>query len=195
MQASSKKVGSLNMEFSNKELLSSVKKPNLLSSQKPISVSRKKPWNRTNPTIYSIASRNGERSNMNICSYVTPISMKPSRIVVGVYKNTLTLELVSLQNEMVLQLLSEDHYRLIKLLGQTSGYNKDKLSSIKSPLINYKGFQCLANSLALIHLKLISKTDAGDHWLMLCDVSSYINLTEGLPLTMDILRAKKLVRI
>jgi len=97
------------------------------STQKPTSVSRKKPWNRTNPPIYSIASRHEERYNMNICSYVTPISMKPSRIVVGVYKNTLTLELVTLQNEMVLQLLSEDQYSLIKLLGQTTGYKKDKI--------------------------------------------------------------------
>jgi len=165
------------------------------STQKPTSDSRKKPWNRTNPPIYSIASRHEERYNMNICSYVTPISMKPSRIVVGVYKNTLTLELVNLQNEMVLQLLSEDQYSLIKLLGQTTGYKKDKISSIKTPLINYKDFLCLAQSLALIQINVISKTDAGDHWLMLCDVSSFINLNEGLPLTMDILRAKKLVRI
>jgi flavin reductase (DIM6/NTAB) family NADH-FMN oxidoreductase RutF len=157
--------------------------------------SRKKPWNRTNPTVYSIASRYEDQSNMNVCTYVTPISMKPSRIVVGVYKNTLTLELVGHQNEMVLQLLSEDHYRLIKLLGQTSGYEKDKISAIKSPLVNYKGFTCLESSLALIHLNVISKTDAGDHWLMVCDVGSFINLNEGVPLTMDVLRAKKLVRI
>lgn len=157
--------------------------------------SRKKPWNRTSPPIYSIASRYEDRFNMNICTYVTPISMKPSRLVVGVYKNTFTLELVSLQNEMVLQLLSEDNYRLIKLLGQTSGYNRNKITAIKSPLINYKGFTCLDSALALIHLNVIKKTDAGDHWLMFCDVSSFINLNEGLPLTMDILRAKKLVRI
>jgi flavin reductase (DIM6/NTAB) family NADH-FMN oxidoreductase RutF len=116
-------------------------------------------------------------------------------MVVGVYKNTLTLELVNLQNEMVLQLLAEDQYRLIKLLGQTSGYNRNKISAIKFPLINYKGFTCLKAALALIHLTIISKTDAGDHWLILCEVSSFINLNEGLPLTMDILRAKKLVRI
>lgn len=163
--------------------------------KKSVISSRKKPWNRTSPPIYSIASRHDARYNMNICTYVTPISMKPSRMVVGVYKNTLTLELVNLQNEMVLQLLSEEHYRLIKLLGQTSGYNRNKIAAIKSPLINYKGFQCLESSLALIHLKVISSTDAGDHWLLLCDVSSFINLNEGLPLTMDMLRTKKLVRI
>jgi flavin reductase (DIM6/NTAB) family NADH-FMN oxidoreductase RutF len=158
-------------------------------------LSRKKPLNRTNPAIWSIASAYGGKFNMNICSYVTGISMKPSRMVVGVYKNTLTLELVQQSNEMVLQLLAIPHYKLVKLLGQTSGHKKEKLGSIKNAIINYRNHQCLEDALSLLHLKIIQQIDAGDHWLMLCDICSFINLHEGIPLTMDVLREKKLVRI
>ena len=160
-----------------------------------IKPSRKKPLNRTNPAIWSIASAYNGQYNMNICSYVTGISMKPSRMVVGIYKNTLTLELVRQSNEMVLQLLANHHYKLVRLLGQTSGYKKEKLRSLKIPVIQYKGHQCLADALSLIFLKIKQQIDAGDHWMMLCDISSFINLNEGIPLTMDVLREKKLVRI
>lgn len=157
--------------------------------------SRKKPLNRTNPTIWSISSHYNGRYNMNICSYVTGISMKPYRIVVGVYKNTMTLELVQPAHEMVLQLLAPSHYKLVRLLGQTSGFKKDKFRAIRNPVISFNGHQCLGDALSLLHLKIIQQIDAGDHWLMLCDVCSYINLNEGEPLTMDVLREKKLVRI
>ncbi len=160
-----------------------------------IKPSRKKPLNRTNPAIWSIASAYNGQYNMNICSYVTGISMKPSRMVVGVYKNTLTLELVQQSNEMVLQLLASHHYKLVKRLGQTSGLKQEKLRSLKNPIIQYKNHQCLADALSLINLKIIQQIDAGDHWMMLCDVLNFINLNDGDPLTMDVLREKKLVRI
>ena len=46
---------------------------------------RVKPWNRVDGPIYSLSTAAHGKGNLNICSYVTPISMKPKRYIVGVY--------------------------------------------------------------------------------------------------------------
>ncbi|MEN9653372.1 MAG: hypothetical protein RL303_1092, partial [Verrucomicrobiota bacterium] len=52
---------------------------------------RVKPWNRVDGPIFSLATTAHGKGNLNICSYVTPISMKPKRFIIGVYKETKTL--------------------------------------------------------------------------------------------------------
>ena len=52
---------------------------------------RVKPWNRVDGPIYSLATTAEGKGNLNICSYVTPIAMKPKRFIIGVYKDTKTL--------------------------------------------------------------------------------------------------------
>jgi flavin reductase (DIM6/NTAB) family NADH-FMN oxidoreductase RutF len=99
-------------------------------------------------------------------------------------------------NEFVLQLLGEQQYNLIKLLGQQSGHQTNKIERLskRKLLTEWNDFPVLKDAIAVMHLKVISLFNAGDHTAVLCDVLSYKNLNEGAPLTLDILRQQKLIR-
>jgi len=154
---------------------------------------RKKPWNRVDQPVYSIASKAGGQANMNICSYVTPVSMKPKQFFVAIYKNTLTLELVRKNPEFILQYLTRDQHRLITLLGKKSGYSIDKIQRLKKKVESFNDFVVLKDCLAYVHLKAVAWLDGGDHWCALCNVIAYKNIQEAVPLTLDYLRDKKII--
>jgi flavin reductase (DIM6/NTAB) family NADH-FMN oxidoreductase RutF len=94
-------------------------------------------------------------------------------------------------------LLSAEQYRLVALLGRKSGRNMDKIASLKKRKLTteWLGFVVLLEALAWMELEVISRTDAGDHVMMLCDMKGFKNNRDGDPLTLDILRSKKLIRI
>jgi flavin reductase (DIM6/NTAB) family NADH-FMN oxidoreductase RutF len=62
-------------------------------------------------------------------------------------------------------------------------------------ITEWNGFPVLKDALAVILLSAISSFPGGDHTGFLCDVVQYKNLNEGDPLTLDTLRAHKLIRI
>ena len=97
---------------------------------------------------------------------------------------------------MVLQLLSAGQHRLIPLLGRKSGHDTDKLAILerRGLLSRWEGIRVLAEALAWMELSVIGSMDAGDHVMMLCELVRYRNHLEGAPLTLDILRAKGMVR-
>ena len=123
--------------------------------------------------------------------------MQPKRIMVAIYANTKTLELVNKNRHFVLQILSATQYRLIDLLGKKSGHVIDKISRLeKRQLITaWNGFKILTGALAVMELKAINTMAGGDHTLFLCDVMAYKNLNDGAALTLDDLRMHKLIRI
>jgi len=154
---------------------------------------RKKPWNRVDQPIYSVSSRLGNQMNMNICSYVTPVSMKPKRYIVALYKNTLTLSLVRESNEMLLQFLSQHQYKLVPLLGKKSGLTINKLEKVKDKIEYFENYPFLASCNAIVKLSCIEWIDGGDHWCALCDVTAHKNLNQFPPLTLEHLRSKKII--
>lgn len=156
---------------------------------------RKKPWNRVDQPVYSIASSWNGKANMNICTYTVPVSMKPKIYVVALYRNTCTLDLVTKRKEFLLQLLAIKHDRLVRLLGKTTGRTFEKLSLIKSPVHWHSGMPYLADALAFIHLIVDDFIDTGDHVSAICRVKTYRNLNTGKPLTVFHLKNKKIVRI
>jgi flavin reductase (DIM6/NTAB) family NADH-FMN oxidoreductase RutF len=157
----------------------------------------KRPWNRVNLPVYSISSKSDDNENMHIITYASQISMQPKRFVCGIYNGTQTLENVTQQGEFILQLLSATQYRLVDLLGKKTGKKIDKISRLKKrdELAEWNGYPVLKNCLAVMQLKVISTFDGGDHQGFLCDVTAYKNLNVGEVLTLDVLRAHKLIRI
>jgi flavin reductase (DIM6/NTAB) family NADH-FMN oxidoreductase RutF len=132
---------------------------------------------------------------MNICSYVTPVSMKPKRYIVAIYKNTKTLELTKQNPQFLLQILAENQYNLINLLGKKSGFQINKIDKIKEPVEFYNDtFAYLSQSLAYIHLRVLNWLDTGDHWCALCAVVAHKNLNPGKPLSLELLKKKKIIR-
>lgn len=168
----------------------------------------KRPWNLINVPVYSVSSRKGNITNMNICTYVSAVSMEPKRYMVAVYHNTQTIENIQNKNEFVLQLLSESQYGLVRNFGQKSGKmfdkqgflnrkNQNKIAEKENPyaIVFWNNFEVLSNAVSLILLKPIQIIPAGDHDMYLCDVVSFENLNDSPILTLDVLRQKKLIRI
>ena len=160
-------------------------------------MTKKKPWNRINLPVYSISSKAGDVYNMNICTYVSSVSMQPKRMMVAVYDNTKTLELVNKNPLFVLQLLSASHYRLVDLLDKKSGHTTNKINRLekRKEITNWHGFKILNHALAVMELKVINTMPGGDHTIFLCDMTAYKNLNDGNALTLDDLRAHRLIRI
>ena len=115
----------------------------------------KRPWNIIDSPIYSLQTvdRNG-KINMNICTYVTAVSMKPKIYAIAIDYNTLTYENVKNSNVFALQLLSKDQIELVKKFGKKSGYkfNKDKFLRDKKLLIKWNNFEILHGTSALIKI-------------------------------------------
>lgn len=159
---------------------------------------RKKPWNRVNLPVYSISSMDASgRHNMHMITYVTAISMQPKRFVCGIYKGTQTLENVQHQGRFVLQLLADHQHNLTRILGKTSGKKTDKIKSLqkKNLLTPWLDHLILTEALSVMELEVISEFDGGDHVGFLCDVKQYKNCRPGEALTLDVLRAHRLIII
>jgi flavin reductase (DIM6/NTAB) family NADH-FMN oxidoreductase RutF len=134
---------------------------------------------------------------MQIITYAAQISMQPKRFICGIYHGTKTLQNVEASGEFILQLLEAAQYGLVDLLGKKSGNNIDKTARLKKrgELTEWNGYPVLKNALAVMQLKVIDQFECGDHKGFLCDVKAYKNLNEGAPLTLDVLRCHKLIRI
>ncbi len=159
---------------------------------------RKRPWNRVNLPVYSISSKdNSGHHNMHIITYATAVSMEPKRFICAVYHNSKTLANLTENPHFVLQILQEDQYRLVDLLGKKSGHKIDKIGRLhkRGSLMEWKGFYILKQCLAVMEMKIIQTMDGGDHTCFLCDVIAYKNLNDGNALTVEKLRAHNIVRI
>lgn len=155
---------------------------------------RVKPWNRVDGPIYSLATTANGKGNLNICSYVTPISLKPKRFIVGVYKDTKTLANLEINPVGLLNYMAKDQANHIKLLGKKSGNSTDKIAQLGDQIEHVgDGLYFLKGSIATLRLRFAERMDCGDHWAWLANVDSYENLREAPPLTLDELKRLKLI--
>ena len=116
----------------------------------------KRPWNIINPPIYSLVTYDEtDNLNMNICSYVSAVSLKPKLYSIAIDYSTKTYENLKLNSSVVLQLLSKSHLKIIRKLGKKSGYliNKEKYLKSKDMLDNWRKNVVLKDTCALIELK------------------------------------------
>lgn len=157
----------------------------------------KRPWNRIDVPVYSLLTRCGDQWNMNIATYVTAVSMQPKRMGICVYHGTQTQFNMLAGKPVVLQLLSCTQYRLVKLLGFQSGKAINKMNKLsKQGAVQFwNHYPILNEALAVMELMPLQMIPAGDHDLWIADVISWKNLNDGTALTLNDLRAHKLIRI
>jgi flavin reductase (DIM6/NTAB) family NADH-FMN oxidoreductase RutF len=156
----------------------------------------KRPWNLADLPIYSFATYDGDKVNMNICTYVSAVSMKPKRYTVAVYQNTQSLDNIHKSKIAVLQLLGKQHISLVNVLGKKSGQRYDKQAYLikKKQLESWNDKKVLTSCAGLMELEKIWSKEAGDHTLFLFDVKRFQTNHENI-LMMNDLREKGLVRI
>jgi len=155
---------------------------------------RIKPWNRVDSPVYSLATSHQGKGNLNICSYVTPISMKPKGFIIGVYKDTKTLANLEANPVGLLNYLAEDQAKHVKLLGKKTGFNVDKIAQLKQDVeFVSDGLFRIKGAIAVVHLRFRERLDCGDHWAWFAEVDSYENLREAPPLTLSELKRLKII--
>jgi flavin reductase (DIM6/NTAB) family NADH-FMN oxidoreductase RutF len=156
----------------------------------------KRPWNLTNLPIYSLATYGDDGFvNMNICTYVIPVSMSPKLYAIAIYEGTKSLSNLQQNAVAVLQLLHIDQIKLVQALGMKSGktYNKSQYLQKKNLITTWNGDQVLANAAAYLNIKGISSQVTGDHHLFLFEVMSYKSCSQEI-LTEKHLRQAKIIR-
>ena len=157
----------------------------------------KRPWNIVNPAIYSLVTYDEKDNlNMNICSYVSAVSLKPKIYSIAVDYSTKTYENLKLNSFVVLQLLSKSHLKIIRKLGKTSGYlfNRENYLRSKEMLENWGEKTVLKDTCALLELKKMNEINIeGDHAMFTFSVSKYKTLSERGILTFKDLIDNKII--
>ena len=157
----------------------------------------KRPWNIINPPIYSLVTYDEtDNLNMNICSYVSAVSLKPKLYSIAIDYTTKTYDNLKLNSFVVLQLLSKSHLKIIRKLGKTSGhlFNKEKYLKSKDMLDNWRKNIVLKNTCALIELKKNNEINIeGDHAIFTFSVLKYTTLSEDRILTFRDLIDNKII--
>ena len=158
--------------------------------------SMQRPWNLPSYPVYSLATYRGGQINMNVCTYVSALSMKPKIIGIAIYDNTKTLDNMLHTEMAILQLLHKDQFSLVRILGKKTGLHWDKDSWLqkKERITFWHGYPVLANCSA--HMEFVKKDSikTGDHTLFLFEVKRFKSFNGDL-LTTQILSDKKIIRL
>jgi flavin reductase (DIM6/NTAB) family NADH-FMN oxidoreductase RutF len=157
----------------------------------------KRPWNIIDSPIYSLKTEDENGNiNMNICTYVSVVSMKPKMYAIAIDYKTKTFDNLEMSSEAVLQILSFDNISLVKKLGKKSGKKINKNNYLKDNLLlqEWKGEQVLNGSCAFLKLKKSSCIcNHGDHVIYLFDVITFKTIAEDNILTFQDLVKHKII--
>lgn len=128
-----------------------------------------------NVPVYSLAttSADGSRTNMNILTYATPVSIRPNRLwAIGLFKDTLSHEQFIATGRGVLQLLTTQHVPLVATLGGTCGRDGDKkriCAELGFPWIDDD--KLLPNCANYLTLECVQVIEGGSHDIAICQVT------------------------
>ena len=156
----------------------------------------KRPWNIIDSTVYSLATYQNERVNMNICTYVSVISLKPKIYAIAIDQQTQTYLNLKKGCDIVLQVLNTSNIKLVRSLGKKSGkvFDKNKYLNSSEYLTSWNNFKVINNANAYLELTLkdIYK-DFGDHDLFLFDIKKFKTNSEDNILTFQDLIKNKII--
>lgn len=141
----------------------------------------RRPWNIINIPVYSLATYTEHGVNMNICTYVSVISMKPKLYSIAVDYSTQTYQNLQKTEEVILQLLSGESIGIVKTLGKKSGSSYDKQAYLakKNQLSEWHGFDVLETAASFLKLDKIEEIDTkSDHALFTFELKKYMVKSE-----------------
>lgn len=152
----------------------------------------RRPWNIINQPVYSLATSNSDgKVNMNVCTYVTAVSMLPKIYTIAIDYHSRTFDNLMRTDEVVLQVLNQQHMGLVKSLGKKTGKKMDKMSYLekKGLLSNWLGFHVLKNANAYLKLRKVKNEDiGGDHEIFFFQCEKFkTNSEEGILMFNDLI--------
>ena len=155
------------------------------------------PWSSLSVPVYSLATvpdvgptkgDSADRPSMNITTYCTPVTIKPTRrLAVALYTHTATARNMLATGKGVLQGLRRHHAELVPTLGKSSAHDVDKLEALREThglnIVTRWGVPTIEDAKSAVLLEIVSLETAGDHHLALCEVVDWENIEgEGEPL-------------
>lgn len=158
----------------------------------------RKLWNRPALPVWSLSTTDGHgNENMNICTYVTSISMQPKIMLIAVYHHTKTLDNLKKQPRALLQLLTQNHLGIVHTCGRQSGNSVDKIAKVhKKHSIAYKNELAYMKDVAgYMEVQITELRDVGgDHMLAIAEVIASKNISDEEILTTTYLKEKGVIR-
>jgi flavin reductase (DIM6/NTAB) family NADH-FMN oxidoreductase RutF len=158
----------------------------------------RKIWNRPADAVWSLSTNtSGGTGNMNICTYVTAVSLDPKLLLVAIYKNTQTLHNCKVGQTVLIQLLTEDLAPVVRVCGQKSGKDIDKIARLQKryELSEHKHLPYLSQCAGFMELEIEQMVEtSGDHTLLVCAVIKGKNLLDAPILTTSFLKKHKYIR-
>lgn len=158
----------------------------------------RKLWNRPDLAVWSLSTNDrAGKGNMNICTYVTAVSMNPKLMMVAVYHSTKTRKNIQLGSTVILQLLSESLAPAVRVCGQQSGNSIDKITRLKKRfrLQEHNGLYYFSDACGFMELRITDVHEvAGDHTLVTGEVIFSKNLYAVPVLTTTYLKENKITR-
>lgn len=158
----------------------------------------RKLWNRSDLAVWSLSTLSPTGvANMNICTYVTAVSLEPKLMLVAVYKDTQTLENVRVGERVLLQLLTEVLAPAVRVCGQQSGKTVDKIKRLakRQTLNDISGLYYFEKAAGYTELQVEQLIEtSGDHHLLVGRVLTSKNLHDDKILTTTYLREQGYIR-
>lgn len=159
--------------------------------------SKTRPWNQPNLPVYSLSTLDPDTNtpNMNICTYVSAITMDPKKFMIGVYKGTKTYENLQKYDQAILQVLSTANINLVRKFGQTSGNDSPKLTKLQDQLSIHEKLSYLQDCVSYMYLKTDKIIKVGDHDIWVMDVLKHKSITHPRDILYTYhLKNKKIIR-
>jgi flavin reductase (DIM6/NTAB) family NADH-FMN oxidoreductase RutF len=134
--------------------------------------------------VYILGTRRGRQSNAMTASWVMQTSERPPSIAVAVRSDRYTHDIVLESETFALSVLRDDQVDVATHFADTSGEYHDKLQGIPYGLTP-GGSPFLLDCLAYLDCKVIDRARAGDHTVVVGEVTATDNLDVSYPLIYD----------
>ena len=134
--------------------------------------------------VYVLGTRRGRQSNAMTASWVMQTSSRPPCLAVAVRGDRYSHDIVLESETFALSVLRDDQVDVASHFADTSGEYHDKLLGIPYGLTP-GGSPFLLDCLAYLDCKVIDRARAGDHTVVVGEVTSSDNLDVSYPLIYD----------
>lgn len=158
----------------------------------------RKVWNRPAWPVWSVSTIDTAGvGNMNIATYVQAVSLDPKLMTVAVYHHTKTLANITANKRCLLQLLPQSLAPVVRICGQTSGNDIDKISRLQKRFVleQHASLYYFADAAGFMELEITDLHEVGgDHVLATGVVTKQKNLHDVQILTTEYLRDNGYIR-
>ena len=134
--------------------------------------------------VYVLGTRRGRQSNAMTASWVMQTSERPPCVAVAVRNDRYSHDIVLESQTFALSVLRDDQVDVATHFADTSGEYHDKLQGVPYGLTP-GGSPFLLDCLAYLDCKVIDRARAGDHTVVVGEVTASDTLDESYPLIYD----------